>query len=80
MNLGHNWATSAREQGAKRAISSQPRPLRINTGYDSDMPGSHEVEGSNPSRSTNKLLTVKCLQRKGGSEAWRSANERQRRG
>ena len=46
------WATSAREQGVKRAISSQPRPLRTNTGYNSDMPGSHEVESSNLSMST----------------------------
>ena len=50
--LGHIWATSAREQGIKRAISSQPRPLEINTGYNSDMPGSHEAEDSNLSRST----------------------------
>ncbi len=50
---GHIWATSAREYGVKQAVSSQPRALRINTGYNSDMPGSHEVESSNLSRSTN---------------------------
>src|SRR6516165_4065527 len=50
--LGHNWATSAREHEVKRAICSQLRACRTNTGHRYDMPGSHEVEGSNPSRST----------------------------
>jgi hypothetical protein len=53
--LGHIWATTAREYGVKQAVSSQPRALRINTGYNSDMPGSHEVESSNLSRSTITL-------------------------
>jgi len=52
--LGHIWATTAREYGVKQAISSQPRALRINTGYNFDMTGSHEVESSNLSRSTSQ--------------------------
>ena len=51
--LGHNWATSAREYGVTRAISSQLRAFRINTGHRYDMPGSHEVVGSIPTRSTS---------------------------
>jgi hypothetical protein len=47
------WATSARESRVKRAVSSQPRPYGINTGYNSDMTGSHEVVGSIPTRSTS---------------------------
>ncbi len=58
--LGHIWATTAREYGVKPAISSQLRAFRINTGHAFDMPGSHEVEGSNPSRSTIQVLPVQC--------------------
>ena len=59
--LGHNWATSARESWLKWAISSQPKAFRINTGHPYDIPGSHEVEGSNPSRSTNIIHPVNDL-------------------
>ena len=59
--LGHNWATNARDYGVKRAISSQPKAFRINAGHRYDMPGSHEVEGSNPSRSTNIIHPVNDL-------------------
>src|SRR5438552_9273391 len=61
VNPGHNWATSVREREVKRAISSQPRPLRINTGYNSDMTGSHEVVGSIPTRSTSNPLKTHDL-------------------
>ena len=60
--LGHIWATTAREYGVKQAVSSQPRALRINTVYNSDMPGSHEVESSNLSRSTNILQPTNSIQ------------------
>jgi len=44
--LGHIWATNLYDYGVKRAIGSQPRACRINTGYVSDMPVTHEVAGS----------------------------------
>src|SRR5947207_12637222 len=44
--LGHIWATNLYDYGVKRAIGSQPRAGRINTGYVSDMPVTHEVAGS----------------------------------
>ena len=56
--MGHIWATTAREYGVKQAVSSQPRALRINTGYNFDMTGSHEVGSSNLPRSTNQTLYI----------------------